>query len=254
VSESGIYFIGYSAQLNFAGLSLGYAATLSAPELAGVRPGPSVGFGPLPERSTDHLSWQYPELGFSGVWRAIAPGTRLELLSTPEGSIVWHCLQPAAQVTLTPAVGAPLSALGYAEHVTLTLPPWRLGLAELIWGRFVSPSSSLVWISWAGTHPRQIVLSKGHSVAPVEISTHRVRTNSLDLTIEPGRVLREGAIGDNVLSKVRGLSRLAPVAFLTVNERKWLSRGTLRTSDGGRTEGWIIHETVTWPNGPADRG
>ena len=58
------------------------------------------------------------------------------------GSIVWTCLQPGSRVNISLG-DRQLAGLGYAECLSVTLPPWRLPLSELRWGRFVSAEHSL---------------------------------------------------------------------------------------------------------------
>ena len=72
---------------------------------------------------------------------ACAPVERT-VYACESGSVVWNCLQPAASVSLS--VGEKkLTGAGYAECLTLTLPPWQLPLRHLQWGRFVSDCNAL---------------------------------------------------------------------------------------------------------------
>lgn len=247
VTACGSCFIGYHADLRFKGLSIGGAATLATPELTGLDRGPRFGKGPAPVHGAGRLAWRQPSLGFDGVWHARARPLRIELLRNGAGVVDWHCLQPAANVWLRTSSGLELALLGYAEVLTLTLPPWSLGLAELIWGRFVSASQSLVWIEWKGANALRLAYWNGVATTPLEISGRRLRSAEFELAIEPVRTLRERSLGDTVLSRLPLAGRLAPLGFFSVKETKWLARGVLQTSDGRRNEGWIIHETVTWP-------
>jgi hypothetical protein len=60
-------------------------------------------------------------------------------------------------------------------------------------------------------------------------------------------VLREGAIGETVLSAIPKLVKAVPARILGLRERKWRSRGVLRRADGRESTGWAIHEVVRWP-------
>jgi hypothetical protein len=248
VTDAGDYFIGYAADLFFKRLSLGYADTVHSPELYGLRSGPRMGRGREPLWQNGALIWRHPGLGFEGSWLPLAPPRRVELLSTPKGHVDWHCLQPAAKVSLKTASGLAIEALGYCEHLTLTIPPWQLGLAELIWGRFVSVSQSVVWIVWRGKHAMRLVLWNDNSTDCADISEGHVNTEDFGLAIEPVRTLRQGYLGQNLLSKVPAAYHLAPAALLQVRESKKLGRGILRMRDGRQHEGWVIHEKVTWPH------
>lgn len=247
VTQAGDYFIGYWANLSFKRLSVGYADTVHAPELHGIHQGPIIDRGREPEWLNGKLIWRHPSLGFEGSWLPLARSRRIELLSTPHGKVDWHCLQPAAKVSLRTASGMSIEALGYCEHLTLTIPPWKLGLTELTWGRFVSGSQSLVWIVWRGKHPMRLVLWNDKLTDRADISERHVDTDDFALAIGSGRSIRQGYLGQNILSKVPVAHHLAPGAILRVHESKQIGRGYLRMRDGQQHEGWVIHEKVTWP-------
>ena len=65
------------------------------------------------------------------------------------------------------------------------------------------------------------------------------------LRIDPGMVLREGRLGDTVLSLVPEASSVFPGRVLGLHECKWQSLGHHLPS-GER--GWVIHEVVRWPS------
>jgi hypothetical protein len=127
--------------------------------------------------------------------------------------------------------GRPVTGLGYVEVLTLTLPPWRLPIDELRWGRFCAADGGAVWIEWRGPHPLKLGLLDG---APAPFMPER-------LGLRDHRVLRSGRIGETALAMIPRLDRL-PGRVLGLSETKWLSRGALAGS-----EGWAIHEVVRWP-------
>ena len=67
------------------------------------------------------------------------------------------------------------SGLGYAERLVLTIPPWKLPIETLRWGRFLSPSDWIVWIDWQGEHPQTIVYRNGARVAVDELGDEQIR-------------------------------------------------------------------------------
>jgi hypothetical protein len=247
VCDSGNYFIGYAADLSFKHLSLGYADTLHSPKLHGIHRGPITGWGLQPTQQDGVLEWKHRGLGIEAHWSPIIRSKKVELLSTPQGHVDWHCLQPAAKVLLKTSSGLAVKALGYCEHLSLTIPPWKLGLTELVWGRFVSAAQSVVWIVWSGKYPMRLVIWNNKSIDHADISERYVNTDDFALAIEPVRVLRQGYLGHNVFSKVPVVRNLVPDALQQVHEIKQLSRGTLQMSGGEQHEGWIIHEKVIWP-------
>jgi hypothetical protein len=67
--------------------------------------------------------------------------------------IRWHCVCPNADATIRIGDDT-VQGLGYAEHLTMTLKPWRLPFDELRWGRFLSAADTLIWIQWRGSMSR----------------------------------------------------------------------------------------------------
>ena len=246
VSETGEYFIGYFANVRYRHFSACYSDTVHSQGFRGLKPGPSLSCTHSPETTASTLTWQHPALGVAGKWHALSPSLHEELLSTADGQVDWNVLQPGSTVTLKTASGQELQALGYCEHITLTIPPWKLGLKELVWGRFVSEDNSVVWLEWKGIHNRRLLFRNGRGVIPVRISEDAVTCDAFSLAISPAETVRAGYIGPDILAKVPMASDIAPLAMLQVHEHKKLGRGVLDLHDGPRDRGWIIHETVVW--------
>lgn len=185
-----------------------------------------------------------PELKLCGEWTAIATEIKHTVFENEAGSVVWDCVQPGARVWLR--VGQrELAGMGYAEVLTLTLPPWQLPLKHLKWGRFVSENDTLAWIDWQGVHPLHLVIHNGECCEDTVISDHAVSMTRAELRLDEPIPLRSGRVGQTVVSKARGLARLFPQSMLNIDERKWRSKATLSTSSG-ESKGWAIHEAVDW--------
>ena len=136
VAEDGDYFIGYFATLRFRGFSLCYSDTLHSPALQGIKPGPSFDCAASPVSDGRSLIWRPTDLGFTGTWQPLSPQFKTRLLSKVDGNVDWNCLQPSSQVTLSTDSAPNIKALGCCEHLSLTIPPWKIGLKTLSWGRF----------------------------------------------------------------------------------------------------------------------
>jgi protein-S-isoprenylcysteine O-methyltransferase Ste14 len=246
VGEGGDVVIGYAAELRWGRSSLRYGSVLVRWTGEDPRTDTAVSSSPLPERLGDTLAWTSPPLGVVGRWTALTPPSEKTFLEVRQGRVVWRCLQPRAQCEIT-VRGRTLVGRGYAEHVLLTIEPWFLPIDELRWGRFVGERSSLVWVDWRGKHSTQLLHLDGREVGPARIDAHSVASHddAVRLTLEGNRVLREGAIGETVLSRVPVLRRL-PLRILGVQEAKWCARGVLEDARG-RDQGWAIHEVVRWP-------
>jgi hypothetical protein len=79
------------------------------------------------------------------------------------------------------------------------------------------------------------------------INTEEIRSadTGIQLTFDRSLVLRSGTLGETVFPTLARLARAIPVKMLGVHERKWRSRGVLRT-EGRTAEAWAIHEVVKW--------
>jgi hypothetical protein len=216
VTAAGETVVLYQARLSWGPLALRYAGVLGGHTTLRATPEPSV--------DGDTVSWNAPRLALEGTWRAVAPERRESLLPGVE----WRCVQPRARVSLQIG-GRKLTGLGYVELLTLSIPPWRLPIDELRWGRFCSEERGAVWIEWRGPHPLRVALVDGA----------RADFDPETLRLHDDRVLRSGRIGKTVIPR---LKRLFPSRIARLSETKWLSRGSLAGS-----EGWAIHEVVRWP-------
>lgn len=78
-----------------------------------------------------------------------------------DGRIDWECRQPAADARVRLAGGREITGLGYAERLRMTIPPWRLPLRTLRWGRFLAAGESWVWIDWQGPHVARFAFRNG---------------------------------------------------------------------------------------------
>jgi hypothetical protein len=243
-AEDGALAIAYWTELRWRGLSLRAASLLVATPAGDVRQRSTLRAGGAPALEADGVRLRCPPLGLAGEWRGAAGGERLELWAGPPGAVHWQCLLPAAPASLS-GPGFSISGTGYAERVTLTAPPWRLPLERLRWGRFAAPGGALTWIDWRGPHAVSLALHGRKRLAldaagegEISAAGGRVR-----LTLTEPTPLRGGALGAGPL---RRLASILPRTFLSVDERKWRSRGRL-AADGRTVDGWVIHEVVTWP-------
>lgn len=248
VSEGGDVFIAYAAEVRFRALSLRYTSTLVQRAGSATRVEATLRSAPPPVIDGGVLAWSAPALDVAGRWEALAPEARDTVLAQADGRVEWRCLMPRARAEIALASGPPIHGLGYAEHLTLTVPPWQMPIDELWWGRFLADDASLVWLDWRGPHARHLILLDGAERGPARIDARGLATadGSLRLTLAEPRVLREGALGKTALAILPAVDALLPVRILATDERKWVARGTL-DRDGHRSEGWVIHEVVRWP-------
>jgi len=243
VTPEGEAAIVYCAQIRWRGVSLAMGSRLESGE--GLTPRTRTVLGRYKASdATGEWALEHPRLGVEGRWRGRAPSFEQTLYESPEGSVHWHCMQPAAQAEVR--VGDRiLRGEGYAERLTLSVAPWRLPLQQLRWGRFVAERCSLVWIDWSGEHHMSLALVDGQPREFGSATEARVQAAGAELRLDPGTILREGKLGDTILHSMPSVMRLFPSSVFHVQETKWLSRAFLRTG-GAEVPGWAIHELVRW--------
>jgi hypothetical protein len=196
-----------------------------------------------PEVQGASLCWRADALNMDGEWQADAIALRDTIYSSEDGSIEWHCLMPRANTRFDHVVG-----LGYAERLTMTVPPWKLPIQALRWGRFTSPSEWIVWIDWQGAFSRRIVYRNGKESPVKVVEDDRIEfEDGARLHMDRSLVIREGPLGTTALSVIPGLKKTFPARLLEIDECKWRSRAHLERRGSLNTEGWAIHERVTWP-------
>jgi hypothetical protein len=254
VGEDGTAFIGYAAHLRWGALRVRYRAVLlalpneSATETFTLRTSPD----PLVEEG-GVVRWSCLPLRLQGVWTPRCAPVRRTLFASQAGDVVWECLAPAATVDMTLS-SLRMTASGYVERLTMTAPPWALGLDQLHWGRFISESSNIVWLDWRGPGARRVVLWNGEEMPDAVVHEHHIVLtpgNRLDLGLSEtagetqSRILREGRLV-NIIDAVPGLKDAVPRWLGEGHEVKRLSRTRLQSNDLPAGEGWAIHEVVTW--------
>jgi hypothetical protein len=250
VGDGGDVFIAYAAEVRWRALSIRYTSTLIQRAGSATQIAATLRSAPPPALDGDTLAWSAPALDVSGRWTALAPERSDTVLATEEGAVTWRCLMPKARAEI--AFGArsspPIRGLGYAEHLSLTLPPWQMPIDELRWGRFLSDDAALVWIDWRGPHTHRLVLLDGVATGPARFDDGGITLGdgAARLSFTAPRVLREGALGKTALAILPAVETILPVRILATEERKWVARGALERG-GTRTEGWVIHEVVRWP-------
>lgn len=242
MSEKGEAFIGYSAKLNWKSLGLAYASFLDF-DGDNLTSGTSLLKERLPEISGDCVVWESENLGCAGKWQNIGSSLpALKLFENDVGSVIWNARFPLSEVRLKRS-GSDLAGLGYAEKLDLTIPPWRLPIEELKWGRFISKDIYIVWVVWSGSQPLRVLYLNGKKIEGATVSENGVHWEEGTLQHKQFYVLREGPIVATALSKIPGIRTVFPEKIVNMHERKWLSSSVV-TLNGITHAGWTIHEIV----------
>jgi len=240
VTDCGDASIVYRGRVHWGPARLHYASLLES--TAGcVRTAYSL--RPQPEPIVDRCSLRWRGLKTDAEWRAVAPEIRETIFASGTGSIEWHCLMPRACARIHNRMG-----LGYAEHLHMTIAPWKLPIRTLRWGRFATPSDWIVWIDWSGEFTRRIVYWNGQTIDTNVLKDDHIEfRDGSRLLMDRSLVLREGPLGATALSVIPGVRNTFPVRLLRINECKWRSRAQFERPGTATVEAWAIHERVDWP-------
>jgi len=146
--------------------------------------------------------------------------------------VEWCCEAPAARATLRSESGPTSEGLGYAECIHFTVPPWRLPLHELRWGRWIAAdaSHSMVWIDWQGPAPRSWAVLNGRDLVAPAVTDDSVVAEGSRLVVSDRQPLRSRVLAD-LIRGIPGLTPLMPKSILALRETRWLGHGLL-TRDG----------------------
>jgi hypothetical protein len=201
-----------------------------------------------PELSGGLLTWRAEALGCSITGQAGQAPFGLRLLDRADGTVDWQCQACPARMQVMMSDGTALSGPGYAERLTLSLPPWRLPIDELRWGRWIAADGgrSIVWIDWRGVHPLTAVFLDGVRQGIATVDDDRVAADDVVLNMADQRTLHRRALRD-VIGAAGPLARVFPAAWLDVEDCKWMSVGTLQGAGARPETGWAIHEHVRFP-------
>jgi hypothetical protein len=249
VHEDGRTFIGYLGELRWKSLSIHYQSLLLHSDSEGTRTRFSLRSCPPPTVSGPALVWKSSPLHVEGTWNALEQPVRATILESDAGTIEWHCVQPRATASVRAGKAGAVCGLGYAEHLRMTIPPWRMPLKELRWGRFLSETDSLVWIDWRGPYSKRIVFHNGAEMHAESITEQQLVLNdrAVVLDFEKSFILRQGVLAKTALSRIPNVQKLFPASVLGIRECKWKSRAVLRRGVTPDSRGWAIHEVVQWP-------
>ena len=242
VTARGDATIAYTGVLRWGPVRLHYSSLLETSE-SEVREQHTLRQQHEPELRASTLLWRSSALQVKGTWSCASVPLKHTVFACDDGAVEWECMAPCARSRIGDREG-----LGYAERLIMTVPPWRLPIRTLRWGRFLSATDYIVWIDWLGDFNNRIVYRNGIPAAAQLISDGTIElANGARLTLDRSLVIRSGAIGSTALSVIPGVRETFPARLLQMNERKWRSRARLEQSGYPPIEGWAIHEVVEWP-------
>lgn len=249
VSEQGDVAILYHAELRLGTIPIHYESLLLKDRSSPARALYSLRRRSPPSVDGDCIEWQSPDWQARGSWKDLGAAHHEVLFESDFGSLEWNCLAPRAASSMQIGSSDPSQGWGYVEHLRLSVPPWRLPIRRLRWGRFVNATDALVWIDWSGPYNKQVVYLNGSLASAESINDEEVilAGEKAILHLEGKKVIRDGKLGATALSVFPNLSNLFPASVFNMRECKWLSTAVLRRRGYPDSTGMAIHEVVEWP-------
>jgi hypothetical protein len=248
VAPDGVAVIGYAAELSWGDVRLHYASTLLARPQGASHPSTRATLHTAqPVDDGARITWRSNPLAVDGEWRPLAAPTGATLYASPDGAVRWDCRYPRARARVE-VDGAVVEGLGYVERLELTLPPWKMPIRELRWGRALTETEGVVWVDWRGDgerlHDVQWVDRAGARLGPCVVDDHGVVADGAPVVrFVDATPLRTGQLGANVLHALpAAIVRRLPPFVVAMDERKTLSRARV-----GDRQAWCIHEVVRFP-------
>jgi len=200
-----------------------------------------------PDVRGDAITWRAPALGCVIDVKSRQPPIKERLLDDNTGVVEWRAEAPAAVVSVELRGFAPVQGPGYAERILLTVPPWRLPIRELRWGRWLdaAASRSVVWIDWRGKSSRNWVFVDGIIAPSAVVTDESVCTGTANLVLGERRTLEALAFSE-IATTIPALKAVVPKSILALRQTRWCSSGTLREGNAAALTGHAIHEVVVF--------
>ena len=249
--KNGEAMIFYSAKLTWRGWSVSYTSWLHYDPGFGVHVKPRFSNVQIPQQKDKLITWSDSKFGVSGTWKSAAPMIEARIYDSEEGFLDWKCYQPASKVQLK-MNDRVLEGDGYAEQLILTVPPWKIPMDELRWGRFVSDEKNMVWIELSEKDKRHWLWLNGEKIEICILEDDQIIMPEKDLvlTLDRGVVLESEkkifSVVGKIIRYIPGFNKVMPLSFLMADEFKWLSKGQLQTNGKILANGMAIHELVNF--------
>ena len=251
IGESGESMIFYSAKLKWHGWSVSYTSWLRYNGVTGVILKSRFHHVQVPKVNYNTITWEDTKFGVSGTWESMEKMIQTRIFQSKDGSLDWKCFQPASKVQLRIADKV-LEGRGYAEQLILTIPPWRIPMDELRWGRFGSDKNNMVWIELREKVKQQWLWLNGEKIAHCIIEDDHISLPDHDaaLYLDRGVVLESEKKITSLVQKMTrympGINKIIPVNFMMADEFKWLSKCEFQGDDNIFSHGMSIHERVNF--------
>jgi hypothetical protein len=249
--ENGEAMIFYAAKLRWHGWSASYTSWLDYNPSSGINLKSRFRNVQFPQLNDKLITWRDSKFGVSGTWESLAETIQSRIFNSEQGYLDWKCFQPASKVKLK-INDQVLRGRGYAEQLILTVPPWKIPMDELRWGRFVSDENNMVWIELREKEKHQWLWLNGDKIDNCIIEDNYISMPVKNMILKMDRaVLLESekkifSVVEKLIRYIPGFNKVMPLNFIMADEFKWLSNGELCKQEKTLSNGIAIHELVNF--------
>jgi hypothetical protein len=247
VTNAGAAVMLYEARVHWARLVVRYASLL-VDEPGGRRAERATTRGVEAPRVRDGcITLRNSTLDVEGRWHSGTAPIRQTLLSDASGEIEWMCHMPNGRASVR-CGRTVYEGRGYAECLRLTMPPWKVPIHTLHWGRHTSDAHSLVWIEWHGPQHRTWAWLDGSAQPDAKVTALGVAglERRGELRLAGGRDLRDRRVLGAVGALLPAVLRRAAGPMAGMQERKRVAHSAIVRGGLPVDAGWALHEVVTW--------
>ena len=174
------------------------------------------------------------------------PITRSLYKESEDNELIWNCHHPRALAEIN-YNGSIYRGLGYAETLFCPINPLKLPMEELMWGRFLSVSDTVIWIYWKDEHPMNKIFLNGIEYNDAVFNNETILFNGRNykLAFSEIRDIRKGKLS-GLFSKMKFLKIFFKSRLLDTLEIKHIAKTILSENSLFLSDGWSLFETVTW--------
>jgi hypothetical protein len=202
---------------------------------------------PPPEVAGDTITWNATALACAVGIESRQRPIEERLIDSDAGVVEWRAEAPAAAVSFELRGSATVQGPGYAERIFISMPPWRLPIRELRWGRWLdaAASRSVVWIDWRSDSPRTWVFVDGIKAPAAVVTDEIICAEGMKVVLGERQTLHSRAFAE-IVATIPPLKAVVPKSLLTLRETKWYSTGTLLEGNAAAQTGSAIHEVAVF--------
>jgi hypothetical protein len=158
----------------------------------------------------------------------------------------WNCHHPKA-ITEISLDGKTYKGSGYAETLLTTVKPWNLPIDELRWGRYLSDSTTVIWINWKGKHTLNKIFLNGIEYNDAVFENDKITfcNGSCQLKFLGVQVIRKNRLS-GIFLKVPLLRMFLKKSILNTLEIKYKAKTEFSKNSVELSTGWSLYEVVIW--------